>query len=111
MRFLEKADDAYIKAFQFRVLGDFPTYATEDVTRFLQKQILYYNTKLWGTKEYRIRNWEIVSSEGKEIVVRKELKFKNIKLGHTLVTMGDECVEYWKILVDNNKFKVGDIVC
>lgn len=110
IRFLNKADDAYIRAYQFKVLGDFVKYALPDVCSKIQHNIMYRQNKLFGNEQYRIREWSMMQCSSKFILVRKELNFKTIKFGHTRVPMGDHCVEYWRILLDsNNKFIVGEI--
>jgi hypothetical protein len=110
MRFLDKADDAYIRAYQFKFLGDLVRYALPEVCAKVQHNIMYRQNKLFGNEKYRIREWTMMQCNERFILVRKELNFKTIKFGHTRVPMGDHCVEYWRILLDSsNKYVIGEI--
>jgi hypothetical protein len=77
----------------------------------MQQKITYYNDKIWASPEHRQRTWTIVSSEGQIITVRKELTFKNVKYGRMLVKIGDDCVEYWKVIFDDmdRSYKIQEI--
>lgn len=107
--FLNKADDAYIKAFQYKVLGEFSNYATPSVYSSVQQKIIYRNNRIWGADDFRKRNWSVITKTEDEIVVRKELTFKSIKFGHTLVPMGDELIEYWSVIKEGKSFKIKEI--
>ena len=107
--FLNKADDAYIKAFQYRMLGDFADYAVSSVYAEVQQKIIYRNNRIWGTEDFRKRTWFIVSACADEIVVRKELTFKTVKFGHTFVPLGDELVEYWSVIKQGKHYKIKEI--
>jgi len=107
--FLEKADNAYIKAFQYKMLGDFTEYAVPEVYYEVQQKIIYRNNRIWGTEELRKRKWDIISDAENKIVVRKELTFKTIKFGHTYVPAGDNCIEYWTVEKTKKGYKIKEI--
>lgn len=94
---LDKVDEVYIQAFQFKQLGPFAKYASPSLCSKVQQNINYHNTKLFGTAKYRIRKWDIVSVNAENVLVRKELTFKKIKFGATEVPMGDKCIEFWQV--------------
>jgi|GEM_PF-2435411 len=111
--FLEEADNAYIRAYQYRLLGELIQYTTRDLAIEMQQKITYYNDKIWATSAHRQRTWTIISTDGQTITVRKELTFKNVKYGKMLVKIGDDCVEYWKVIFDNldKRYKIQEITC
>lgn len=110
INWLEQADESYIDAFQFKKLGNFIKYAHPSLCAKVQQAVNYKNTRLWGTKKYRIRKWEVVSVSEEAVLVRKELNFKKIKFGYAEVPMGDRCVEYWKVeTLARNQFRVVSI--
>lgn len=113
MAFLEEADNAYIRAYQYRALGELIQYTTRDLAIEMQQKITYYNDKIWATSAHRQRTWTIISTDEQVITVRKELTFKNVKYGRMLVKIGDDCVEYWKIVFDNldKRYKIKEITC
>jgi hypothetical protein len=79
----------------------------------MQQKITYYNDKIWGTPAHRQRTWAVVSINGETITVRKELTFKRVKYGRVLVKLGDDTVEYWKVIYDNldKRYKIQEITC
>lgn len=111
--FLEDADNAYIRAYQYRSLGELIQYTTRDLAIEMQQKITYYNDKIWATSAHRQRSWTIVSTDGDIITVRKELTFKNVKYGKMLVKIGDDCVEYWKVVFDSldKCYRIHEITC
>ncbi|MBR1735799.1 MAG: hypothetical protein IJ736_02120 [Firmicutes bacterium] len=109
INFLEKADNAYIKAFQYRMLGDFADYALPDVYYDIQQRIIYRNNHVWGTENLRKRKWDIVSQIKDKTVVRKELIFENVKFGNTFVPLGDKCIEYWTVIRTDAGYKIKEI--
>ena len=111
--FLEEADNAYIKAYQYRSLGELIQYVSRELAIEMQQKITYYNDKIWGTPAHRQRSWTIVSTAGPVITVRKELTFKNVKYGRMLVKLGDDSVEYWKVVYNHldERYKIQDITC
>jgi hypothetical protein len=109
--FLEEADNAYIRAYQYRSLGELIQYITRDLAIEMQQKITYYNDRIWASPSHRKRTWTIVSAEEQIITVRKELTFKNVKYGRMLVKIGDDCVEYWKVIFDDmdKRYKIQEI--
>lgn len=107
--FLNCADDAYIKAFQYKLLGDFAKYSVADVYFEVQRRIIYRNNRIWGTEDLRTRKWDIISIKNNEIVVRKELKFKTVKIGNIFVPLGNDCVEYWVVIFNGKNYKIKEI--
>ena len=111
--FLEEADNAYVRAYQYRAISELARYTTRDFAIEMQQKITYYNDKIWGAPSHRRTAWSIVSTDGVVITVRKELTFKKVKYGRMLVKIGDDCVEYWKIVYDSGDkcYKIHDITC
>lgn len=109
VKFLEKADNAYIKAFQYKMLGDFSDYAFPEVYSDIQHKIIYRNNQIWGTEDFRKRKWDIIFDKGNEITVRKEITFKTIKFGQTYVPMSDNCIEYWTVIRIGKDYKIKEI--
>lgn len=111
--FLEEADNAYIRAYQYRSLGQLIQFITRELAIEMQQKITYYNDKIWGTPAHRHRTWSVVSTDGAVITVRKELTFKKVKYGKMRVKLGDDSVEYWKIIYDSmdRRYKVQEIIC
>jgi len=113
MAFLEEADNAYIKAYQYRSLGELIQFITREMAIEMQQKITYYNDKIWGTPAHRQRSWSVVSINEETIIVRKELTFKRVKYGRMLVKLGDDTIEYWKVIYDNldKNYKIQEITC
>jgi len=111
--FLEEADNAYIRAYQYRSLGELIRFTTRELSIEMQQKITYYNDKIWGTPAHRQRVWSVVSTDGAVITVRKELTFKKVKYGRIHVKLGDDCVEYWKVIYNNldKRYIVQEITC
>jgi len=109
--FLEEADNAYIRAYQYRSLSELLQFITRELAIEMQQKITYYNDKIWASPAHRLRTWTIVSAEEQIITVRKELTFKNVKYGRMLVKIGDDCVEYWKVISDGSdkRYKIHEI--
>jgi len=113
LAFLNEADNAYIRSYQYRSLGELIQFTTRELAMEMQQKITYYNDKIWGTPKQRQRTWSVVSTDGTSIIVRKELTFKKVKYGRMLVKLGDDTVEYWKVKYDNlnNTYKIQEITC
>lgn len=107
--FLNCADDAYIIAFQYKLLRDFAKYSVADVYFEVQRRIIYRNNRIWGTKDLRTRKWDIISIKNKEIIVSKGLKFKTVKIGNIFVPLRNDYVGYWVVIFNGKNYKIKEI--
>ncbi|MDQ0885063.1 hypothetical protein QFZ81_000151 [Paenibacillus sp. V4I9] len=108
--FLEKADDAYILTHEAIEISFFSKYATSHVCNEVMESIYKNPAKLFGTKKYRERIWCVMQQQKNEIVLRKEISHKRIKVRKGIkVALGDDMVEYWTISHGADGFLVEDV--
>lgn len=109
LKFLNFADDQYIELFKNKRLDLFSEYATENLCSKLEDIIEYEDSKLFGVKEGRIREWVLLEKESNKYTFKKILTHKRIKHGTVSIGLGNDMVEIWQVIKINKHFKVADI--
>ncbi|MFB9277194.1 hypothetical protein [Cohnella cellulosilytica] len=108
--FLEEADDAYILAHETTQIGRFGKYATETVCHGLMESIYKNPSRMFGTRKYRRRSWNVVAHDPEWIVVCKRLSHVPVNLGKGIHTaLGDDSVEIWTIARLENGYRIIDV--
>ncbi|MCD1257390.1 hypothetical protein B5M42_000885 [Paenibacillus athensensis] len=110
LHFLEKADDAYILTHETLEIRFFSRYATNLVCNEIMEAIYQKPPKMFGTRRFRHRSWSIVTQNGSELVVRKELVHKPIVMKKGIrVALGDDMVELWTITCHTHGFIIKQV--
>lgn len=108
--FLEKADDAYIDAFQYDDIRLFQEYATVKVLREIDDMLKSKNQISFGLKKYRHREWKLVKEGDVFKVYFKNITHDNLELSHKVsVSLADDISEIWTIEPNNKTYIVTDI--
>lgn len=96
--FLEEADEALIRAYETKQIAGFTKYASNEVLRFISEKLNSEKPRLFGTKNYRTRNWTILSNQESMIRVKKELRHSHVKLNKGIyVAIGEDVDEFWEV--------------
>ena len=108
-KFLDKADDAYMKALESKNLTYFQPYASLAVLRRLQNR-MKAEEPYFGLARYRKRTWSIVSVTQELYTIEKNLSHDNIKVTTTvIIPLGEDVHELWTVEQVGGKFTVTDI--
>lgn len=82
LKFLEKADELYIEAYQtrrFLILRD--TFTREAMEGINLKVLHDGESRYFAAKHYRINSWEILDEYNDSYTLRKTCNFKRIHIG------------------------------
>lgn len=105
-QFLLKADEAYVKAFQTKVLGSLDKYLTRLCCTKIMERIRFSEKENVGIERYKKTKWT-KGADGKFI---KEVTFDDVNMGCGVkVPLGDAYTEYWTVIQENNERKVSEI--
>lgn len=106
--FLEKADDAYMLAFESKNIKPFTPYADPAVCTAVLQEILSGEDRYFGTSKLRKRSWEVVLDDGRTVRAVKRVGHVAINCGRGVsVPLGDDISQAWDVSVDGvNQFKV-----
>ena len=80
--FLDKADDAYMLAFDSKNIKPFAPYADPAVCTAVLQEILSGEDRYFGTSKLRKRSWEIVLDDGRTVRAVKHVGHEAINCGH-----------------------------
>ena len=106
--FLDKADDAYMLAFDSKNIKPFAPYADPAVCTVVLQEILSGEDRYFGTSKLRKRSWEIVLDDGRTVRAVKHVGHEAINCGHGLsIPLGDQISQEWDVSVDGvRQFRV-----
>lgn len=106
--FLDRADDAYMLAFESKNIKPFTPYADPAVCTAVLQEILSGEDRYFGTSKLRKRSWEVVLDDGRVVRAVKHVGHEAINCGRGLsIPLGDQISQVWDVTVDGvNQFKV-----
>ena len=112
IRFLNEADDSYMRMLQFRDIHEFERYCSYDLAVQLLDRIKDNLDIQVGIPKYRHREWKVIQHENVIWAYQKDTTHDNITLKSTLqIPIGDEFHEVWKLNeTGHNKYVVVDII-
>lgn len=107
IKFVEKADDAYILTHATLDIMYFSKFASSRVCNELI-EFLYRNPpKMFGSKKFRKRDWYILDYQKNAITLKKTITHQYVKVKRGMkIKLGDDMVEYWDISIESNGFRV-----
>lgn len=111
IRFLEQADDAYIDAYQRSNIEYFLPFSTIPLAMDLNNRILYCNDKVFGNKDQRKREWQIMEVCERFLIVQKDITFSMIRERgkKSFYAYADPIHEVWKIGYSPSRFQVLEV--
>lgn len=105
-QFLMKADEAYVRAFQTKVLGNLDKYLTRLCCTKLMERIRFSEKENVGIERYKKTTWT-KSADGTFV---KQVTFDDVNMGCGVkVPLGDAYKEYWTVINENDQKKVSEI--
>ena len=106
--FLNKADDAYMLAFESKNIKPFTPYADAAVCTAVLSEILSGEDRYFGVSKLRKRSWDVVLADGRVVRSVKHVGHEAINCGHGVrIPLGDPMCQAWDVSVDGvNTFKV-----
>jgi len=106
--FLDKADDAYMLAFESKNIKPFVPFADPAVCTAVLQEILSGEDRYFGISKLRKRSWDIVLDDGRVVRAVKHVGHESINCGHGIsIPLGDQLCQVWDVSVDGvNQFKV-----
>ncbi len=105
-KFLSKADEAYVRAFQTKVLGNLDKYLTRLCCTKLMERIRCTDRESVGIERYKRTRW----SKGQNGTYVKDVSFEDVNMGCGVkVPLGDPYKEYWTVIQENENRKVSEI--
>lgn len=109
VRWLDEADEALIRAYELRDVTQLSNFAVKEVLHTLEDDV-YLNKKLFGTKAYRIRSWDISEIGADSYVITKHLTHKHVRLSRNIImAIADDITEKWKVAYTESGFRIMDI--
>ncbi|WP_115995637.1 hypothetical protein [Cohnella lupini] len=109
--FLEEADDAYILTHQTAEISSFSKYASNSVCNEVLEGIYKKPAKMFGTKNYRDRTWTVIDRQEDEIVLRKEIAHRSIKVKKGIrLTLGDHMIELWTVSLHSRGYLIEEVL-
>lgn len=108
MSFLREADKAYVKALETKNVQMFEQYCTLPMSRNIEEIIGKGNLPYFGLERYRKVTWENLPEE---LHYKKNLTHEDVKVtAKVRLALGDDMVELWTVVCQDDKYKVSDIV-
>lgn len=109
---LDKMDESYIRSHQERNVTDsFFQYASDKVVSDVMDDIIYGEEKLFGTKKYRMRTWQILEDTGYFLTVRKLITHRHIKVNRSFnLSIGEDIDEIWRLRKEGNSYRLIEIL-
>lgn len=99
IKYLEKADDAYMTAFETRDVSEFSKYCTRDVLRQVKEMVMSGDDIYLGLDRYRHREWFLVKEGNTVKVYFKKITHDPVELVHKIaVAIADNISEEWTLL-------------
>lgn len=112
VKFLDKADELYIEAYQTRKYGLLIGRFSPDCMRGIESDVIHNGElRYFGDKHFRTTTWDLVSDSGNMCVVRKKCLYKviHINLFRTMKASNDY-TEDWIVIRDGEyKYTVNSI--
>lgn len=112
VKFLDKADELYIEAYQTRKYGLLIGRFSPDCMRGIESDVIHNGElRYFGDKHFRTTTWDLVSDSGNMYVVRKKCLYKviHINLFRTMKASNDY-TEDWIVIRDGEyKYTVNSI--
>lgn len=106
IKFLNKADEEYVRAFQTKVIGNLDKYLTRLCCTKLMERIRMSDREIVGMSRYRKTMWE-KSADGTYV---KKVEYEDVNMGCGVkVPLGDPYTEVWTVISENNDKKVSEI--
>lgn len=106
IRFLTKADEAYVRAFQTKVLGNLDVYLTRLCCTKLMERLRFAEKENVGIERYKNTKWQR-ATDGTYV---KQVSFDDVNMGCGIrVPLGDPYIEYWTLVKENDTQKVSEI--
>lgn len=99
LKFLEKADELYIEAYQTRKYGLLMDRFSLNCMRGIESDVIYNGElRYFGDRHFRTTTWELLSDSGDTLVVRKKCLYKiiHINLFRTMKASNDY-TEDWNV--------------
>jgi hypothetical protein len=106
--FLNKADDAYMLAFESKNIKPFAPFADPAVCTAVLQEILSGEDRYFGASKLRKRSWDVILSDGRVVRAVKNVGHEPINCGRGIsIPLGDTVTQVWDVLVDGvEQFKV-----
>jgi hypothetical protein len=106
--FLNKADDAYMLAFESKNIKPFAPFADPSVCTAVLQEIFSGKDQFFGASKLRKRSWAVTLNDGRVIRAIKHIGHIAINCGHGIfIPLGDKVCQAWDVSVnDVNQFKV-----
>lgn len=107
MKFVEKADDAYILTHATLDIMYFSKFASGKACNELI-EFLYRNPpKMFGSRKHRRRSWDVLAHGERYVVLKKSISHRQVKVKRGMrIKLGDDMIEYWEIAVTSSGFEV-----
>lgn len=103
LEFLKQVDKLYMESYSLKSTRDIAHYLSPNCARKLSLVICSINARYFGDAKYRRTNWSCVSNDGDTIVIRKEVKFDNVKVaGRLSIAVADNYNEVWTVKKDKS---------
>lgn len=109
--FLYEADKRYIKAFETRSIGILKEYFTRDCCYAISRWILLEAaSRYFSDEKFRTTTWTIVSQTSQQIVLEKDVVYKDIRLTHSRsMKVSDDYKETWQVDVTPEEYFVSRV--
>lgn len=107
--FLNKADDAYMLAFESKNIKPFTPYADPAVCNAVLQEVLSGEDHYFGAAKLRNRTWQVTLDDGRVVSAVKTVSHEAIKAGRGIsIPLGDSVTQVWDVRVDGGpvQFKV-----
>lgn len=106
VKFLTKADEEYVRAFQTKVIGNLDKYLTRLCCTKLMERIRMSEKEAVGMSRYRKTEWK----KGPDGTYVKCVSYEDVNMGCGIkVPLGDPYTEFWTLTTENNDKKVSEI--
>lgn len=108
--FLERADEAYTKAFATKNTAGLDTYFTRACLTKMLERIRMSERAYSGLERYKHVTWRVESNDGTSAVYVKTVTYDNVKISKGIsAPVGSDYVERWTLVDENGKTKVSQI--
>lgn len=110
-KFLDEADECYIKAFETRSIGVLKKHFTLECCRKMSVWIVNEaSSRFFGDEKFRTTTWTVLEETDSLVTIQKECTYKNIKISMSRnMKVSDDYKEVWTVEVTPDGYMVRSV--
>lgn len=110
-KFLDEADECYIKAFETRSISVLKKHFTLECCRKMSVWIVNEaSSRFFGDEKFRTTTWTVLEETDSLVTIQKECTYKNIKISMSRnMKVSDDYKEVWTVEITPDGYMVRSV--